>query len=242
VVQGNVGIPHLGDLQIGGGTINGSIIFFDPVTTTNCDPKCQAHTPAAVQNSALITTAINEVTSAASAIQSAVATQTLLTLSGNTTLTSSSDHELIRVTGNALLTDDTLTLQGSASDYFFIDIMGTLTLNNIVLTGGIDGSHVFFDIEGGTASTVGFDTQNGANFFGYFLVPNGEAHIAGSPGGSPDGLHGGVYAFGNNLTIDTEGNVYAQQCCLGGSGGGQGGEVPEPGSLVLLGTLSPVLA
>lgn len=230
VVQGNVGIPHLGSVQIGGGTITGQITFFDPVTGSNCPPmECGGHIPAPVSDPALIASAITQVTTAASAIHNATATQTPGALSGNITLTSSSDHELIRVSGNTNLTGFTLTLNGSASDYFFLDFLGTLTINNIVLTGGIDPTHVFFDIEGTGANVL--LSQNNANFFGYFLVPNGEAHINGSPGGSPNGLHGGVYGAGSDLTIDTEGNVYSQP-----SGGGNQTGVPEPGTLLLLGT------
>jgi hypothetical protein len=158
-------------------------------------------------------------TSVTSLALSLTATQTFGNITGTTTITGNGGLNVIDV---ANIQNAPLTLKGTVNDVFVLNISGSYQTNQpMTLSGGVLASNVLFNFTG-TSGNV-FQTSGGdQNLDGIFLA-----------------THGGQYNFSqlglNGELINTAGNV---QLVSGSEVTGVPGPppVPEPGTLVLLGS------
>jgi PEP-CTERM motif len=200
----------------GGGTVTGGVVANDPV----------------------VTQALNAVNSYSQSVGLEAGTNLLLTstqtINASSGILDGAGNYVFDTTSVSLGNATTLTINGLATDFVVINVTDTNPAFNgaIVLTGGINQDHILFNMFGGDYTThTGGPTltisTNGLVTYGIFLDPNGGMQI-------------------NHSVLDGRffgGDVVNQQIVSGAdinSGGGNGGggssSVPEPASLLLLGT------
>jgi hypothetical protein len=186
VVNGNIFVGNTSaspDLDFsGGGTINGTI-YKDPSATVNISGGSSA-TGGTVS---LTSTQSNQITTnlnaALSIINGLSATQTLGAISGNTTITRTTNLNVIDATSINESGGTTLDFSGSASDWFIVRVSGTLTASggSIIDADGVGNGHVLFivsgdinsngnsNLDGTYISTAGAITVSGGTHYGAFI-------------------------------------------------------------------------
>lgn len=207
--NGNVGLGPGAAQNFSQGQIHGTF-FVDPTANNTKSNNVVFHNG----------TQIKDLSPAVAAVQQAVAqassltpTQTFDTINDYTTISSSSTGSVnvIAVTNKIQLSGQTLTFQGSASDYFVVNVAGDVNLSGVskILvdsSGGLTPANVLFNV-GGKVAQSGDSIVNGT-----FLVPNGTVanasanfygaiyapEIALSGGAGVDGYRG--IPFGTGLT------------------------------------------
>lgn len=200
-----------------GGLTNGGVLYYDNTTTISGslqNPVTEALVPT-TSTLAALTSAQNVSAYAASL----TATQTFGNITSATTITGNGGLNVIDVSN---IHNAPLTLNGTANDYFIINVSGQIQTNQaMTLEGGVLASHVLFNLTG--TGTV-LQTSGGDQLYGTFLATDG-----------------GQFQFSElNLTgalIDTDGNV---QFVSGSEIGtvdpfSVPTPVPEPSTLSLLG-------
>lgn len=200
-----------------GGLTNGGVLYYDNTTTISGslqNPVTEALVPT-TSTLAALTSAQNVSAYAASL----TATQMFGNITSATTITGNGGLNVIDVSN---IQNAPLTLNGTANDYFIINVSGQIQTNQaMTLEGGVLASHVLFNLTG--TGTV-LQTSGGDQLYGTFLATDG-----------------GQFQFSElNLTgalIDTDGNV---QFVSGSEIGtvdpfSVPTPVPEPSTLSLLG-------
>jgi hypothetical protein len=117
-------------------------------------------------------------------------TQTFGVIHTSTVISGNGGQNVIDVGGIRLDGSETLTLSGSASDYFYINDAGRFELSDhsaIVLTGGVLASHVIFNVEGTGPEVVVTDR---AVAQGTILAPNRSIDLDAQLVGSVIGAQG----------------------------------------------------
>lgn len=211
VVTGNVYVGVA--TQYGGpGTINGSLIV---------DQSLMGNSSSIGSVQTAVNNAITQIgtysnwqaitySNTANNVFNASSTLTELKINGDLTLNNSSSFNI--------------TLSGSSSQYFVVQITGNMNLTgnaSLVLTGGIDPSHVIYYFSGATCdiNTHVSDVVNGI-----VLAPN-----CGSSGGI-DGTWNGELIFGKSASL-MSGATFNQPVT----------QTPEPAALVLFASALPLL-
>lgn len=170
-----------------GGLTNGGVLYYDNTTTISGalqNPVTEALVPTSSTLAAL--TSAQNVSSYASSL---TATQTFGSITSATTITGNGGLNVIDVSN---IHNAPLTLNGSANDYFIINVSGEMQTNQaMTLEGGVLASHVLFNLTG--TGTV-LQTSGGDQLYGTFLATDG-----------------GQFQFSeldlDGALIDTDGNV-----------------------------------
>ncbi|HEY2124901.1 MAG TPA: collagen-binding domain-containing protein [Chthoniobacterales bacterium] len=100
------------------------------------------------------------------------------------------------------LSNGNFTLAGNANTTFILNITGKFTINNsnLLLTGGLQASHVLFNLLG--SNTTSFNLQQGTQATGVFLAVNRNVDLSGGK------IFGRLVT--NQLTITSGGQVISQ--------------------------------
>ena len=143
-------------------------------------------------------------------------------LSSNLTITGNGGYSVISLAGINYSSNRHLTLQGGANDVFVFDITGSMTIGGSALTpiilSGVATNHVLFNFLGTSAGADVLNvTVGSATLFGTFIAPSASMSVA------ADTVYGGLFADGNNLTLNSS-TVIANVFSL-----------PEPSSFALVG-------
>lgn len=118
------------------------------------------------------TTAFNDAQTLSTDASALTATQTFTSITGTTTITGNGGLNVIDVTGSGnSVQNPTLTLSGTANDFFVFNIPGNFNENNPMILSGVEASHILFNLTG-TSGNI-FSTSGGNVLFGTFLATDG---------------------------------------------------------------------
>jgi len=195
-----------------GGLTNGGILYFDNTAVITGSLQNQ---PPMVQVPTTLTQAANDIAVSVSNFAAGLTpTQTFGTIGGTTTITGNGDLNVINANN---VSNATLTLSGTANDYFVFNISTGINTNRpMALTGGVLASHILFNLTG--TGTV-FQTSGGDLSYGTYLATNG-----GNFQFSNLVLHGALINTGGNVQF-VSGSQIPEFIPF----------VPEPGTLALFG-------
>ena len=212
-VRGNVGVGG-GNGSLQKATVDGNVII-----SSGANPSISGKdfiVTGGITTGANLTSAINAAIAASNAAAGLTATQTFTNITSDLTIVGSGGQNVISV--NSIdLNGANLTLSGGANDVFVINISGDFLLSHAqIVLSGVSLDNVLFNVTG-TGTTVDFHKQDTA-VFGTVLAPDRDLIVDNA------GLvvHGAIIA--NNITIHSGGQVSGPSA------------VPEPATLVLLGT------
>ncbi|MGA7933448.1 MAG: hypothetical protein WCA35_07865, partial [Kovacikia sp.] len=175
-IKGNAGLASKGIQNFSDGQITGSY-FVDPLANNSKknNVKIQGGTKnqslAAAVNTAVNVSALAATFKPTQTITSSITKSTTIigTAPAQTQGLNIINLSSINLTGP----NQFLTLQGTSNDYFLINVTGSITLTNssggIQLSGGIDPSHVIFNIV--SPSGTGLKVSGGATLAGTYLSP-----------------------------------------------------------------------
>lgn len=152
----------------GGGMITGTLYYDNTVTGTNT--FTQLATPPLTQQVATSLTlqVLTDAQNASAAASALAATQTFTTITTATTISGNGGVNVINVTS---INNAPLTLSGTKNDIFIFNVSDSINTNKVMtLTGGVDASHILFNLTG--TGTV-LQTSNGDVLFGTYLATNG---------------------------------------------------------------------
>jgi choice-of-anchor A domain-containing protein len=228
VVNGNVGVGPYSTWTHGmDATINGTL-YYD--TTDGLPSITGTITGGTIQQSML--QAVNDAVSASSFASSLTPTQTYSTFAENQVITGNGGQNVVRVTGDVALKKG-LTLSGSASDTFIIQLTANdatsahqlvLSGMTMTLTGGVTPNNIVWVLNDGGGN---IQITSGADVYGTFLAPDrsitvdhGTVNGRVIAGGSPNPADGSI----NLLSIHSTSTINGLS------------EVPEPGTLAMMGT------
>jgi len=150
-----------------GGLTNGGVVFYD--STTHINGNLQNPVTKTLVTSATTQAAATAAENVSNYAASLTATQTFSTLNGTTTINGNGGLNVIDVTN---ISNDKLTLSGTANDYFVFNVSHEIQTNQpMTLSGGVDPSHILFNLTG--TGTVLFQTSGGDALYGTYLATNG---------------------------------------------------------------------
>jgi hypothetical protein len=179
VVNGNVGVgPYSVFSHTFDGTINGRL---DYDTTISTPPTVTGTITGGVHQISMGTASpptgiVGDAINANIFFATLAPTQTFSTLSEDQVINGVSGLNVIRVTGDVTL-KKTLTLNGPANAQFVFQLTAadaasdkTLTLSgmNMILTGGVTGDNILWDLNGGGGQIV---INSDSDVYGTFLAP-----------------------------------------------------------------------
>src|ERR1700722_18519720 len=179
-IGGNVGLAAGGNQNFADGQIAGKFIV-DPSANNSKSNNVQEEfggltTSLGAANAAAI--------DASNEIASLPPTQQFDSINGSQTICSTCSMNVICVGKVQLDGSSTLTLQGCATDYFFINVSGkfAMTGTSSIQLDGVDPSHVIFNIVG-TGEQVAFTGKSEA--VGTFLAVNRDIAVSGATVNGP---------------------------------------------------------
>jgi len=245
-VNGNVGVGAGGDmiLQGAGQTISGHVYYADPITASNFSATgtnningmpCSSFATctgngSVTQNTSLVTsasTAVAAMYNSAKALNAPTTGAPTGNLSSNFTWNGNGGTNVASLTSLNLSSGDTLTLTGTASDFFVFNISGGWNMSgsgHIVLN-GVSSDHVLFNLlksaDGGNGAAIGAS----GSALGYGILLALDRNITfDTPGG----------AWNGRLFSDTDSTIHLfSEATINQPT--PPGEAPEPASMVLLG-------
>jgi hypothetical protein len=222
-IIGNVGVGPGAKFSISGSSdVFGDIIFYDTITGSNFSNSSSGVVPAPYKDTATVTLGINAALAASNAISAAVATQSLSSISGTTTINRTSADNVIRLSGSISLGGgDVLTINGLPNDYFYFDLpIGNFGMNGgsqIVLTGGVTQNHVYFNVTSSGGQVAFSNTTTTA--IGNFLVTQRSVQV------NAPTLYGRIYSGGGQISVTSGGSVIRPE---------DDTNIPEPSTAVLM--------
>lgn len=168
--NGNVGFAS-GVTQSGtsDGTVNG-IVYYQVPASLGGDGNFNKN---GTFTQTSLAQAMTDVQNASTTAASLAANQTFGNI-GNAplTITPSGMDTVVKVNGNISISNSSnnLTINGTADDYYIINVSGNIVLTNgaITTSGGIPVSHILFNLYGNNAQ---FTAQTSTSEVGTFLLP-----------------------------------------------------------------------
>ena len=245
-VNGNVGVGTGGDMNLHGAgqTITGHVYYADPITTSNFSadgtnfingqPSCNSFATCTasdrvVQNTALVTSADTALVAMYNSAKALTATAGAPSgaLTSDFTWNGNGGTNVATLTSLNLSSGDTLTINGTASDFFVVNISGGWNMSgsgNIVLN-GVSSDHVLFNLlesaDGGTG--VGIGASGSAVGYGILLALDRDITFD-TPGG----------AWNGRLFSDTDSTIHLfSEATINAPTPPTA--TPEPASMILLG-------
>lgn len=238
-ITGNIAIGAGGTFQASGpSTITGQIDFANCIGTSGgCNGSISNSGYAVNQGSAINNTTVTGGTASNPAlVKSAIAawdalsssysggSSTTLTSTGTFTVSGGTTH--IYDFTNLTLQNGTLTISGGANDVVVFDITGSLTLTgeNIVLAGGLTSDNVLWNI---TSTGNNFSSSGGGACGSSLCQVSGDfADVNGNPQLNEIDINGRIFGGGTSMQLVSNFSLNSPPAST----------VPEPSSLVLLGT------
>jgi choice-of-anchor A domain-containing protein len=175
-VGGDVGIGPGGKQNFSDGFIDGKLVL-DP-TADNSKSNNVKHTYATVIKN--LQPAVNAAVDASNAIANAPATKTIASINGSQTIFSTTHINVVKTGSISLDGSSILTLNAASNDYFLVNVTGKFSMtgsSKIKLSGGIDTTHVIFNVLG-TGEQVAFTGSSVA--VGTFLAINRDISVSGA--------------------------------------------------------------
>jgi choice-of-anchor A domain-containing protein len=175
-IGGDVGIGPGGKQNFSDGFIDGNLVV-DPTANNRKRNNIKQTYATLTQN---LKPAVNAAIDASSVIAGLAPTQTLSSIKSTQSLFSTKHINVVKVNSVTLDGSATLTLKAKAKDYFFFNITGKFAMtgsSKIKLTGGIDTTHVIFNILG-TGEHLAFTGRSVA--IGTFLANNRDIAVSGA--------------------------------------------------------------
>jgi hypothetical protein len=215
---GNVGYNGTSSLQLNGSAgpeINGNLYLATGASVSNsAQVTGTIFTNQSTKLNAAQAAALNAVT----VFSGLTPTSPVSSVGGTTTINGTAGLNIVDLTGITLGNGQTLTLNASPGAEFVINDSGDMVLNSGLIreTGGIAATDVVFNIAGKVQTSGGLNNESIIN--GIVLDKSGQIGL------SPGAINGELIAGGNNPQIVSGGSVTGQT------------QVPEPSSLLLLGT------
>lgn len=193
-ITGNVGINGKGNLSDSGTPITGDV-YADPAAAINSNVG--PNVSGSIFQSAAADTLLNQAASdaaAASAAASALFASSIANITSGQTLNGGGVFNLAKIA----LNNATLTLSGSASDYYVFNISDSLTLSHssILLSGGLTADNVLFNItrNGGTGLGMSGGLSTESVLYGIVLANKSQVSVT-------PGLVVGEIISGDNVSI-----------------------------------------
>src|SRR5262245_31575971 len=151
-VTGTMAVGADGTANLSGSSFVSGTLSLDPTATYIHSGTASVGSVQTVD----LTQGTNDALAASAALTAMAPTQTWGVIKSPTVITGNGGQNVINVTGINLGGSAKLTLSGGANDYFFINDSGAFSMSGtsaIVLTGGVQASHVIFNVVG-TGQTV----------------------------------------------------------------------------------------
>jgi hypothetical protein len=153
VDQGSAAVGQSGSVALTGFAAVTGTLTLDPTASSTAS----RHAGVGSAQSADLSQAAADALAGAAALAGMTPTQTFGVLGASTVISGNGGQNVIDVGGILLGGSSALTLSGSAADYFYINDAGQFSLSArsaIVLTGGVQASHVIFNVEGAGPGVV----------------------------------------------------------------------------------------
>ncbi|HWE51504.1 MAG TPA: ice-binding family protein [Bryobacteraceae bacterium] len=151
VVTGNAGVSSGGKLNVmAPSSITGTVAKDSGATLTGPGSYGTVTTQS-------MTTIDGDAISAASLASGLTPYQTFTNLTSATTVSANGSTTVIDINGNINLNNANLTLNGTASDYFIVNVTGNLTLGgtaSLLLSGGLTAGNVIYNFNSGAGACV----------------------------------------------------------------------------------------
>ncbi len=214
-VTGNVGLLH-GNLDTSGPVINGNVYF---AGTGSVSQPARVN-GMIIQNSPLVTQANLDARNASSMAAALAATNSTTSIHSSTTLTGGAGVNVVNLT-DVVLNGGNLTLIAPAGGSWVLNVTGGFILNgsSVLLGGGLTSNDVLIDVIGAGSDVHTTGGGNRSVINGTVLAVDRSIKL------SPGLVNGRIIAGGDVITIVSGAKV-----------NGPPPEVPEPGTVLLLGT------
>ncbi len=244
-VDGNEGISQGGTVLVQGSSsiVNGTIYEYSSGQTTISNGVVTGNGGVPVVAPSTLTQNDADVATALTEIAALTATQTI---NGNvttaTTINGNGGLNVIQINGNVITSSgNSLTLSGTANDYFVVRVTGEVNIQGAtgtgLLTGGaVTASHIIYDFTGAEGTTTNCDTSSSPG--GPFQVCTGHATTIDGTILAPnlavvlDNGTNGEVIVGQNLLLQSGGTLTGTGNTF--TGFSSGPTTPEPASLLLL--------
>lgn len=210
-INGNVGIATTGNISDSGTPVNGSVYAN---TAGSINANVAANVSGSVYHNAAANLLLNQaVSDAANAVTAALAlpsTSIANITTGGTFAHAPGVYSLSQIN----LSGATLTLQGSASDYYIFNISSALTLSHasILLSGGLTPDNVLFNITRSGGTGLGMSGGLSTESVLYGIVLANDSSVSEAPG-----LVVGEIISGQNIGIASGAQVEGLSVPDGGS-------------------------
>ena len=216
-VTGNLGIGSGGTISnASGSSITGSVFESSSGQYSGSGTLSGSTTV----NATTLSSNLTGVTQAESHAAALTATQTFTNITTATTITGVAGLNVIDINGNITLSSAALTLSGPANAYFVVNVTGNMTLTgsgaSLLTSGGVTNSDILYNF---TASNAAISAQAGETMDG-IVMATGTSSTMSLTGTTSNGE-----LIGKGITLASSASVHQS-----------GPSVPEPSSLLLLGS------
>jgi choice-of-anchor A domain-containing protein len=175
-IGGDVGIGPGGKQNFSDGFIDGKLVV-DPTADNSKSNNVKKTFGTITKN---LQPAVAAAIEASNAIANSPATKTISSINGSQTIFSTTHINVVKTGSITLDGSATLTLSANSNDYFLFNVTGKFAMtgsSKIKLTGGINTTHVIFNIIG-SGEQVAFTGSSVA--VGTFLAVNRDISVSGA--------------------------------------------------------------